>query len=74
MENNSCYHPKDAPRLFVQNAKVNDFNDRAHRAISGTKYSIKAHDSVIEEIDLYKSKKAVSSVTCCCKNYSQITR
>lgn len=54
MENNSCYHPKDAPRLFVQNAKVNDFNDRAHRAISGTKYSIKAHDSVIGEIDLYK--------------------
>ena len=37
----------DAPHLFIQNAKVNEFNDRAHQAISGTKCSIKAHDSVI---------------------------
>ena len=47
IEPNSCQYPKDVPHLFIQNAKVNDFNDRAHRAISGTKYSIKAHDSVI---------------------------
>ena len=40
-------YPKDAPHLFIQNAKVNDFNNRAHNALSGTKYSIKAHDSVI---------------------------
>ena len=33
--------------LFIQNAKVNNFNDRAHNALSGTKYSIKAHDSVV---------------------------
>ena len=26
---------------------MNEFNDRAHHAIAGTKYSIKAHDSVI---------------------------
>ena len=37
----------DVPHLFIQNAKVNEFNDRAHHAISGTKYSIKAHDNVI---------------------------
>ena len=41
------YYPIDAPHLLIQNTKVNEFNDRAHRAISGTKYSIKAHDSVI---------------------------
>ena len=37
----------DVPHLFIQNAKVNELNDRAHHAISGTKYSIKAHDNVI---------------------------
>lgn len=40
-------YPKHAPHLFIQNATVNDYNDKAHRAISGTKYCIKAHDSVI---------------------------
>ena len=40
-------YPKDAPHLFIQNAKVNNFNNRAHNALSGTKYSIKAHDSVV---------------------------
>ena len=33
------YYPIDAPHLFIQNAKVNEFNDRAHHAISGTKCS-----------------------------------
>lgn len=40
-------YPKDAPHVFIQNAKVNDFNARAHNALPGIKYSIKAHDSVI---------------------------
>ena len=44
--NNSCYHPKDAPHLFVQNAKVNDFNDRAHQAISGTISIVSKHMTV----------------------------
>ena len=47
LQPSSTNYPIDAPHLFIQNAKVNEFNDRAHRAISGTKYSIKAHDSVI---------------------------
>ena len=37
----------DAPHLFIQNAKVNDFNDKVHQASQGTKYNIRAHDSVI---------------------------
>lgn len=37
----------DVPHLFIQNAKVNNFNDRAHNAMSGPKYSIKAHHTVI---------------------------
>jgi len=40
-------YPVDAPHLFIQNAKVNDFRDRVHQSSHGTKYSIKAHDSVI---------------------------
>lgn len=38
----------DIPRLFIQNPKVNNFKDRVHHAMSGPKYSIKAHDTVIE--------------------------
>lgn len=46
----SSNYPKNAPHLFIQNAKVNEFNDKPHNALSGTKYSIKAHDSVIKEL------------------------
>ena len=45
-----CYntnHPLDAPHFFIQNAKVNEFNDRVRSAMSGPKSSIKAHDNVI---------------------------
>ncbi|PFX15052.1 hypothetical protein AWC38_SpisGene20755 [Stylophora pistillata] len=44
--NNSNYL-LDAPHLSTEKEKVNKFNDRARRSISGTKYTIKAHDSVI---------------------------
>ena len=33
--------------MIIQNAKVNNFNDRAHNELSCTKYSIQAHDSVV---------------------------
>ena len=40
-------HPVDAPHLFVQNAKVGEFNQRVHNAVSGNKFGINAQDSVI---------------------------
>lgn len=43
----SANYPRDAAHLFVQNSKVINFNNEAHNALSGTKYSIKAQDSVI---------------------------
>ena len=43
--NSSTY--LSVPHLFIQNAKVNKFNDRVHCAMSVLKYSIKAHDTVI---------------------------
>ena len=43
----SANYPKDAAHLFVRNSKVNDFNNEAHNALPGTKYSIMAQDNVI---------------------------
>ena len=37
----------DVPHLFVQNAKVSEYNSRVHHALPGIKYEIKAQDSVI---------------------------
>ena len=46
-ENTVDNYPMDTPHLFIQNAKVNEFNDRVHRAARGDKYTIKTQDSVI---------------------------
>ena len=43
----SC--PKEAPRLFIQNAKVDEYNETVYRASTGNKYIIIAQDSVIGE-------------------------
>lgn len=47
IKTNDRNYPLSVPHFFIQNAKVNDFNDKVHRAMSGAKYSIKAHDSII---------------------------
>ena len=39
--------PMNVPHLFIQNAKVNEFNRKAHQAFTGPKFSIEAQDSVI---------------------------
>lgn len=43
-------NPIDAPYLFIQNAKVDEFNQRAHNAATGNKFTINALDSVIGAI------------------------
>ena len=46
--NEDIISPIDVPHLFIQNAKVDEFNERVHNAaITGNKYQIKAQDSVI---------------------------
>ena len=40
-------NPIDAPHLFIQNAKVDEFNVRAHNAARGNKFRINTQDSVI---------------------------
>ena len=47
IKENSIQDPMDAPHLFIQNKKVNEFNQRVHNAATGEKFSIKAIDSVI---------------------------
>ena len=42
---NGC--PKEAPRLFIQNAKVDEYNNKVYHASTGNKYMIIAQDSVI---------------------------
>ena len=39
--------PMDVPHLFIQNQKVNDFNEKVHNAATGEKFAIKAVDSII---------------------------
>ena len=39
--------PREAPHLFIQNALVDDYNEKVHDSFSGDKYEIKAQDSVI---------------------------
>ena len=46
VEESEC--PTEAPRLFIQNALVDEYNDKVYRSFdSVSKYTIKAHDSVI---------------------------
>ena len=45
--NEDINNPIDAPHLFIQNAKIDEFNERVHNAATGNKYQIKAQDSVI---------------------------
>ena len=37
----------DIPHFFIQNIKVNDFNEKVHQAATGEQYTIKSHDSGI---------------------------
>ena len=46
VEENEC--PTEAPRFFIQNALVDEYNDKVYQSFdSVSKYTIKAHDSVI---------------------------
>ena len=45
VKESSC--PKEAPRLFIQNAKVDEYNETVYRTSIGNKYIMVAQDSVI---------------------------
>ena len=64
IQQNIATYPSDAPHLFIQNAKVNDFNERVHNASTNMKYNIKAQDSVVNQIptDPRKTKQLFSNL------------
>ena len=47
IKENSTDDPMDVPHLFIQNKKVNVFNEKVHNCATGEKFSIRAVDSVI---------------------------
>ena len=55
-------HLRDVPRLFIQNSKVNEFNEKAHNASQGSKYKIKAQDSVIGASSLELKNKIMQQI------------
>ena len=61
-EENGIHDPMDVPHLFIQNVKVNEFNERVHHAATGEKYSIKAVDSVIGANSAQLRDKIISQI------------
>ncbi len=45
VEESNC--PREAPRLFIQNALVDSYNEKVFESFIDNKYTIKAQDSVI---------------------------
>ena len=41
IKENSLNDPMDVPHLFIQNQKVNEFNERVHNAATGEKFPLK---------------------------------
>ena len=60
---NSIDDPMDLPHLFIQNQKVNEFNERVHNAATGEKFSIKAVDSVIGANSAQLRDKILSQIS-----------
>ena len=73
-----CVHerscPKEAPRLFIQNAKV-EYNETVYRTSTGNKYIIIAQDSVIGANSAELREKILRQVTyLSTKNTKQLAR
>ena len=54
--------PREAPRLFIQNAMVDDYNEAVYQTSTGNKYKINAHDSVIGAISAELREKILRQI------------
>ena len=54
--------PREAPRLFMQNAMVDDYNETVNQTSTGNKYKINAHDSVIGAISAELREKIMRQI------------
>lgn len=73
VKENSNDDPMDAPHLFIQNKKVNEFNERVHNAATGEKFSIKAVDRVIGANSAQLRDKILSQIPDDPRKTKQIT-
>ena len=62
LKEHSLSYPSDAPHLFIQNGKVNNFNMEVHNTSDNGKYNIKAQDSVIGTNSLQLKKKNLNQI------------
>ena len=62
VQQNIPTYPSDAPHFFIQNAKVNDFNERVHNASTNMKYNIRAQDSVVGANSSELRKKILNQI------------
>ena len=63
VEESKC--PTEAPRLFVQNALVNEYNEKVYQSFgSVNKYTIKAQDSVIGACSTELKEKIMRQIPC----------
>ena len=60
LKNLNC--PREAPRLFIQNALVYSYNERVYESFSGDKYVIKAQDSVIGACSAELKRKIMTQI------------
>ena len=69
----SC--PKEAPRLFIQNPKVDEYNETVYRTSTGNKYIIIAQDNVIGANSAELREKILRQVSyLSTKNTKQLAR
>ena len=54
--------PIEAPRLFIQNTMVDDYNETVYQTSTGNKYTIKAHDNVIGAISAELRDKIIRQI------------
>ena len=74
MTSKSCC-PGEALRLFIQNALVDDYNEKVYDSFSGDKYEIKAQDSVIGACSAELKEKIMRQIPCVpLKNSKQLAR
>ena len=59
---NSSTYPSDAPHLFIQNKKVNEFNEKVHNASLNKKFNVKAQDSVVGANSLELRRKIMNQI------------
>ena len=52
----------DVPHLFIQNQKVNEFNEKVHNAATGEKFFIKAAYCVVEACSAQIRNKILSQI------------